>query len=107
MKDFYIKYTATDLITASETSEKRMKETDIYKTYNILNLQENTLFYNFDSGVDKDYFLNSDINFKLSAFVSYLTQRLIEQGVNVVDNVVKVINNYVKAVQLNIGANNV
>ena len=37
--------------------EQKRTNTHLYKAYNILNLQVNSLTYNFESGVDFEYFI--------------------------------------------------
>lgn len=68
----------------SDTGEFKTAEAVVFKAKNILSIQENSLEYEPDLGIDLKRFLNPDIKIQNETFEAYSVQRLAAQGVNVV-----------------------
>lgn len=68
----------------SDAGELKTAEAVVFKAKNILSIQENSLEYEKDLGIDLERFLNPDIKIQNETFEAYSVQRLAAQGVNVV-----------------------
>lgn len=68
----------------SDTGELKTAEAVVFKAKNILSIQENSLEYEQDLGIDLKRFLDPDIKIQNETFEAYSVQRLAAQGVNVV-----------------------
>ncbi len=68
----------------SDAGELKTAEAVVFKAKNILSIQENSLEYEPDLGIDLERFLNPDIKIQNETFEAYSVQRLAAQGVNVV-----------------------
>ncbi len=68
----------------SDAGELKTAEAVVFKAKNILSIQENSLEYAPDLGIDIKRFLNPDIKIQNETFEAYSVQRLAAQGVNVV-----------------------
>jgi hypothetical protein len=58
-------------------------DTQTAQAANILSVQEGSLEYAPDLGVDLKYFLSEDFRFQNESFKAYLIQRLANYGINV------------------------
>lgn len=63
--------------------EQERSKTDLFKAYNIIDLQEASLTYNSESGIDREYFFDSEVPIKKESFFNYVSKRLMEQQVSV------------------------
>lgn len=68
----------------SDAGELKTAEAVVFKAKNILSIQENSLEYEPDLGIDIKRFLDPDIKIQNETFEAYSVQRLAAQGVNVV-----------------------
>lgn len=68
----------------SDAGELKTAEAVVFKAKNILSIQENSLEYEPDLGIDLKRFLDPDIKIQNETFEAYSVQRLAAQGVNVV-----------------------
>ena len=68
----------------SDTGELKTAEAVVFKAKNILSIQENSIEYEPDLGIDLKRFLDPDIKIQNETFEAYSVQRLAAQGVNVV-----------------------
>lgn len=68
----------------SDAGEFKTAEAVVFKAKNILSIQENSLEYEPDLGIDLKRFLDPDIKIQNETFEAYSVQRLAAQGVNVV-----------------------
>ena len=68
----------------SDAGELKTAEAVVFKAKNILSIQENSLEYEPNLGIDIKRFLNPDIKIQNETFEAYSVQRLAAQGVNVV-----------------------
>ncbi len=68
----------------SDEGELKTAEAVVIKAKDILSIQENSLEYEPDLGIDLERFLNPDIKIQNETFEAYSVQRLAAQGVNVV-----------------------
>ena len=59
-------------------------ETIVHKAYNVLRVQEGSLHYAKDFGIDLDQFFSPDVVIQTESFKSYAVQKLTENEVNVV-----------------------
>lgn len=66
----------------------KVADTIVYKAKNILEIQEGSLSYEQQTGIDLKRFLSPDVKIQNSTFEAYSIQRLGEQGVNTLDLVV-------------------
>ena len=67
----------------SDAGELKTAEAVVFKAKNILSIQENSLEYEPDLGIDLKRFLDPDIKIQNETFEAYSVQRLAAQGVNV------------------------
>lgn len=68
----------------SDAGELKTAEAVVFKAKNILSIQENSLEYEPDLGIDIKRFLDPYIKIQNETFEAYSVQRLAAQGVNVV-----------------------
>ena len=68
----------------SDAGELKTADAVVFKAKNILSIQENSLEYEPDLGIDLKRFLDPDIKIQNETFEAYSVQRLAAQGVNVV-----------------------
>lgn len=68
----------------SDAGELKTAEAVVFKAKNILSIQENSIEYEPDLGIDLQRFLDPDIKIQNETFEAYSVQRLAAQGVNVV-----------------------
>ena len=68
----------------SDAGELKTAEAVVFKAKNILSIQENSLEYEPELGIDLERFLNPVIKIQNETFAAYSVQRLAAQGVNVV-----------------------
>ena len=68
----------------SDAGELKTAEAVVFKAKNILSIQENSLEYEPNLGIDLKRFLDPDIKIQNETFEAYSVQRLAAQGVNVV-----------------------
>lgn len=68
----------------SDAGELKTAEAVVFKAKNILSIQENSLEYEPDLGIDLERFLDPDIKIQNETFEAYSVQRLAAQGVNVI-----------------------
>lgn len=68
----------------SDAGELKTAEAVVFKAKNILSIQENSLEYENDLGIDIKRFLDPDVKIQNETFEAYSVQRLAAQGVNVV-----------------------
>lgn len=68
----------------SDAGELKTAEAVVFKAKNILSIQENSLEYEPDLGIDLKRFLDPDIKIQNETFEAYSIQRLAAQGINVV-----------------------
>lgn len=68
----------------SDAGELKTAEAVVFKAKNILSIQEKSIEYEPDLGIDLKRFLNPDIKIQNETFEAYSVQRLAAQGVNVV-----------------------
>ena len=68
----------------SDAGELKTAEAVVFKAKNILSIQENSIEYEPDLGIDLKRFLDPDIKIQNETFEAYSVQRLAAQGVNVV-----------------------
>lgn len=59
-----------------------VSDTVVYKGRNILSIQEGSLAYAPETGIDLKQFLNPDVEIQNETFRAYAVQKLGEQGVN-------------------------
>lgn len=59
-----------------------VSDTVVYKGRNILSIQEGSLEYAPETGIDLKKFLNPDVKIQNETFRAYAVQKLGEQGVN-------------------------
>lgn len=72
-----------DIISANNGEDLGVQDSIVPKAGNILSVQQASLKYAQDLGVDLAYFLSPEFQFQNDSFKSYLVQRLTEQQVNV------------------------
>lgn len=65
--------------------QPRVSETIVHKAVNILRVQEGSLYYAQDLGIDLNQFFSPDVDIQTESFKSYAVQKLAENGVNVTD----------------------
>lgn len=71
-----------------DKGEFKVADTVVYKAKNILEIQEGSLNYAPDTGIDLKRFLSPDVKIQNATFEAYSIQRLGEQGINTLDLVV-------------------
>lgn len=71
-----------------ENGEFKTSETVVFKAKNILEIQEGSLNYEPNLGIDLKRFLDPDIKIQNETFEAYSLQRLGEQGVNPIELIV-------------------
>lgn len=59
-----------------------VSDTVVYKGRNILSIQEGSLEYAQETGIDLKQFLNPDVEIQNETFRAYAVEKLGEQGVN-------------------------
>lgn len=59
-------------------------DTIVHKAVNVLRVQEGSLHYAKEFGIDLDQFFSPDVNIQTESFKSYAVQKLAENGVNVI-----------------------
>jgi hypothetical protein len=85
-----------------DIKKTKLMDTQIYKARNILSVQKNSLSYDPEAGVDRDYFVDNEISFKRSAFFTYLVQELIFQNITVTNYVTDLTNIFIEKLQINL-----
>jgi ribosomal protein L27 len=76
---------ALDFNLSEDLKKVKLSDTQIYKAGNILSVQKGSLRHDKEIGVDRDYFLNSEIKFKKSAYFACQVRELIFQNVSIVN----------------------
>ena len=71
-----------------ENGEFRATDTVVYKAKNILEIQEGSLSYAPELGIDLKRFLDPDVKIQNRTFEAYSIQKLGEQGVNPIELIV-------------------
>lgn len=71
-----------------ENGEFKTSDTIVFKAKNILEIQENSLSYAPELGIDLKRFLDPNIKIQNKTFEAYSLQRLGEQGVNPIELIV-------------------
>lgn len=71
-----------------ENGEFKISDTVVFKAKNILEIQEGSLDYQPDLGIDLKRFLDPDVKIQNETFEAYSLQRLGEQGINPVELIV-------------------
>lgn len=71
-----------------DNSEFKISDTVVFKAKNILEVQEGSLTYEPNLGIDLKRFLDPDVKIQNSTFEAYSIQRLGEQGVNPIELIV-------------------
>lgn len=71
-----------------EKGELKTNDTVVFKAKNILEIQEGSLSYAPDLGIDLKRFLAPDVKIQNSTFEAYSIQKLGEQGVNPIELIV-------------------
>lgn len=67
-----------------EQGEFKVADTIVFKAKNILEVQENSLHYAPDLGIDLKRFLDPNVKIQNSTFEAYSIRKLSEQGVNTI-----------------------
>lgn len=70
-------------ITSISGGDLNLRDTQVPKSANVLQVQIGDLEYLPTFGIDLDFFLDPELNFQNESFKSYLIQRLSESHVNV------------------------
>lgn len=73
-----------DIFLEEAIGDVKVVDAIVFKAKNILSIQEGSLEYEPDLGIDLERFLNPDIKIQNETFEAYSVQRLAAQGVNVV-----------------------
>lgn len=60
-------------------------ETVVHKAVNVLRVQEGSLIYEPDFGIDLDMFFSPEVNIQTESFKAYAVEKLTENGINVID----------------------
>lgn len=68
-----------------ENGEFKAIDTVVFKAKNILEIQEGSLTYQPELGIDLKRFLDPDVKIQNETFEAYTIQRLGEQGVNPIE----------------------
>jgi hypothetical protein len=63
----------------------KIADTAVFKAKNILEIQEDSLYYELETGIDLKRFLDPDVQIQNTTFEAYSIQRLGEQGINTLD----------------------
>lgn len=71
-----------------ENGEFKTSDTIVFKAKNILEIQENSLSYAPELGIDLKRFLDPNVKIQNKTFEAYSLQRLGEQGVNPIELIV-------------------
>lgn len=71
-----------------ENGEFKATDTIVFKAKNILEVQEGSLDYAPELGIDLKRFLNPDVKIQNKTFEAYSIQKLGEQGVNPIELIV-------------------
>lgn len=71
-----------------ENGEFKTSDTIVFKAKNILEIQENSLSYTPELGIDLKRFLDPNVKIQNKTFEAYSLQRLGEQGVNPIELIV-------------------
>ena len=58
-------------------------DTGIYKAYNMITTQVDTLYYNPTFGIDLAIFFDNTYNIQFDSFYAYVTDRLVNGGVDI------------------------
>jgi len=72
-----------DILEVNDGEDLLVQDSVVAKAGNVLSVQLADLEYSPTFGVDKKYFLTSDLQFQNESFKSYLVQRLTEHQINV------------------------
>lgn len=72
-----------DIIEIKDGQDLGLSDSIVMKAANVLAVQEGSLEYAEDFGIDLEYFLDSELAFENSSFKSYCVQKLSENQVNV------------------------
>lgn len=86
-------------------SDLGVEQTEAPRAGNILSVQIGDLEYAPQMGIDLRYFLESEFRIQNESLKSYMVQRLLEQGINVVD-VVEVVETVYGEATFGIGSSN-
>lgn len=71
-----------------EKGEFKVNDTIVFKAKNILEIQEGSLSYAPELGIDLKRFLDPDVKIQNRTFEAYSIQKLGEQGVNPIELIV-------------------
>ena len=71
-----------------ENGEFKTSDTIVFKAKNILEIQENSLNYAPELGIDLKRFLDPNVKIQNKTFEAYSLQKLGEQGVNPIELIV-------------------
>ena len=63
--------------------DDRVLDTDNFKAYNIITTQIGSLYFEPDFGIDLSVFLDTSYNIQFSSFYAYVTDRLVNGGVDI------------------------
>lgn len=71
-----------------ENGEFKISDTVVFKAKNILEIQEGSLSYQQELGIDLKRFLDPEVKIQNETFEAYSLQRLGEQGINPIELIV-------------------
>ena len=91
-----------DIFKIEDGSDLILRKSDVTKAGNVLSIQQGSLEYAPNFGVDLEYFLDSELQFQNTSFKAYLVNRLLQHQINVV-NVLETIETFARKFLFGIG----
>ncbi|MDR0676297.1 MAG: hypothetical protein LBF97_04585 [Elusimicrobiota bacterium] len=93
-----------DLTGGLKNNDLELKDTNIYRAKNLFDIQQGSLHYFQDWGIDLEYFFSPDLKFQNESFATYLQQKITEWGM-IVESVKEILNNFLDNISIKIESN--
>lgn len=91
-----------DIYKIEDGKDLNLQDNQVPKAVNILSVQEGTLEYAPDFGIDLRFFLDGNVTYQTESFKAYIIEKMAKQQVTVVE-LIETVDNFVSNFDYGIG----